>query len=325
MRSDSSTPLSPERLAEADSWLEQMGDAVPEPVRTIVKQHRELVEALSGTKYKLGRTLVQLRRALGIVAQSERRRSGHALDKIPPEEPEPEQPEGKRSRLERRLARHRWLEKWHQKLARKQRRKSRAVKKKLSALPPEEEELSQAEEEEIAREVEEQMALYGLGDGPDPSLQPASETLMVGTQEGAAERQVPLPVPEETLGQYGQVLDTMVEQRQRYDFSFVVTRMVVEVEKKVVVGADGERQVVSASTAELGPPRSSLTWGFLVHLVLLAVQYAMPFNRLGKLLSTPDKSYLLWVLRADPDEVSRAPEQFTPLAYAAQRSASSPD
>jgi len=292
VRSDSPTPLSLEQLAEAASWLEEMGDAVPESLRTIVQQHGELVEALSGTKYKLSRTLRRLRQALGIVAQSERRRSGRVLDQIPPEEEQgPEQPEGKRSRLERRLARHCWLEKWHQKLARKQRRKSKAVKKKLSALPPEEEEFSQAEEEEIAREVEEQMARYGLGGGPDPSLQPASETLMVGAQEAAAERQVPLKVPEETLGQYGKVLDTIVEQRQRYDFSFVVTRMEVQVEKKVVLDAEGERRVVSASTADLGPPGSSVTWGFLAHVIMLAVHYALPFNRLGKLLSTPDKKF----------------------------------
>jgi hypothetical protein len=292
VRKEPPTPLSSEQLAEADKWLEEMGDAVPEPIRTIVTQHRQLVEALSGTKYKLSRTLRQLRRALGVVEKSERRRSGRVLDQIPPEEPEPDQPEGKRSRLERRLARHRWLEKWHRKLARKQRRKSKAVKKKLSTLPAEEEqEFSQAEEEEIAREVEEQMARYGQGGAPDPSLEPASETLMVGTQEAAEQRQVKVEVPEETLGQYGKVLDTIVEQRQRYDFSFVVTRLEVEVEKKVVLDSQGERRVLSASTADLGPSGSAVTWGFLAHVIMLAVHYALPLNRLGKLLSTPDKKF----------------------------------
>jgi hypothetical protein len=49
--------------------------------------------------------------------------------------------------------------------------------------------------------------------------------------------------------------------------------------------------MVSASTAELGPPRFGVTWRFLVNMVVLVVQYAMPMNRLGNLLSTDDKRF----------------------------------
>ena len=76
----------------------------------------------------------------------------------------------------------------------------------------------------------------------------------------------------------GKVLDTVVEERERFDFSFTV-RLTLQVEKKVVEAADGERRMVSASTASLGPPRYAVTWGFLAHMVLLVVQYAMPMNR----------------------------------------------
>jgi hypothetical protein len=39
----------------------------------------------------------------------------------------------------------------------------------------------------------------------------------------------------------------------------------------------------------------------------------------------PPEKYLLWVLRADPDEVTDEPERFTPLSYATHRASSNPD
>ena len=60
----------------------------------------------------------------------------------------------------------------------------------------------------------------------------------------------------------GKVLDTMVEERERFDFSFEVKRLTLQVEKKVVQAADGERRVVSASTASFGPRGYAVTWAF---------------------------------------------------------------
>jgi len=65
----------------------------------------------------------------------------------------------------------------------------------------------------------------------------------------------------------------------------------LQVEKKVVQGKDGERHVVSASTKTVGPPGYAVTWGFLAHMVILVVQYAMPMNRLAQLLSTEAKRF----------------------------------
>ncbi len=55
------------------------------------------------------------------------------------------------------------------------------------------------------------------------------------------------------------VVKELNEQRVRYDFSVAVTRIEINVEKKVVVDEHGERRVVAASTSDYGPPRYSVT------------------------------------------------------------------
>jgi hypothetical protein len=113
---------------------------------------------------------------------------------------------------------------------------------------------------------------------------------MTGAQVATSEETLTLPAPVDEERD-GKVLDTMVEERERFDFSFTVKRLTLQVEKKVVQTADGERRVVSASTAALGPRGYAVTWGFLAHMVLLVAQYAMPMNRLATLLSTDAKRF----------------------------------
>jgi hypothetical protein len=60
----------------------------------------------------------------------------------------------------------------------------------------------------------------------------------------------------------------------------------LDVEKKVVVTADGERTVVAASSAQFGPPRYSVTWSALATLAVMVGQFAMPLNRLATMLCT---------------------------------------
>jgi hypothetical protein len=127
-----------------------------------------------------------------------------------------------------------------------------------------------------------------------------------------SEETLTLPAPvDETRD--GKVLDTMVEERERFDFSFEVKRLTLQVEKKVVQGADGERHVVSASTASLGPRGYAVTWGFLAHMVVLVAQYAMPMNRLATLLSTDAKRFSAGMLARMLRYVAR---RFAPIYLA---------
>jgi hypothetical protein len=87
------------------------------------------------------------------------------------------------------------------------------------------------------------------------------------------------------------VVKTLSEQRVRYDFSVSLTRIELDVEKKVLVDSDGERHVIAPSTLEYGPPRYSVTWDALATLAMLTGQFAMPLNRLGTMLSSPQKGF----------------------------------
>jgi hypothetical protein len=87
------------------------------------------------------------------------------------------------------------------------------------------------------------------------------------------------------------VIKTLTQTRERYDFSLSVTRLQLEVEKKVVVTDDGQRRVVTASTHEFGPPRFAVTWGALATLAVMVGQFAVPLNRLATMLSTSFKRF----------------------------------
>lgn len=101
-----------------------------------------------------------------------------------------------------------------------------------------------------------------------------------------------MAVPAPPLEQSGDVLvNTVIDERTRFDFSFTIRRLTLEVEKKVLIGADGERRMLSGSTAAFGPPRYAVTWDFLANLTILVAQYAMPMNRISTLLSTEEKSF----------------------------------
>lgn len=162
------------------------------------------------------------------------------------------------------------------------------IEKKLSQIPPAEEiELTEEEKAQVAAENRQLAERFKLGQAADPRLEGLSETLM--TEGCITTNELLVPVP--ALTPKGvEVVQQFTEERLRYDFTLAVNRVVAEVEKKVVVDADGERRVISGSTWELGPPHYGVTWTFLTNLTVMVVQYGLPMNRLAKLLSNDDKN-----------------------------------
>ena len=152
------------------------------------------------------------------------------------------------------------------------------------------EQTSDADKAEVEAEMREHMARLKLGGEPQPALQSPSEAFMTGAQVATIKQALPWPAPE-VPEHDGKVVHTIIEPRERFDFTFTVRQLSVQVEKKVVEGQDGERRVVSQSTASLGPPRYAVTWELLAHMTILVVQYAMPMNRLALLLSTDAKRF----------------------------------
>jgi hypothetical protein len=284
--------LTSAQRAELDAWVQQHEDSLPEVVRTALQQHSALYDGLLGSRRKLSHVLQQLRRALGITTSSERRNSGDPLGPGAGRRRKRELTE--RERLEFDIAEAERCLAWHKDLIKKHGRKLKATRTKLMQMPDDPElEDDEPSAEEIAAykaKVREQIARLRLGGEAQPALQSPAEAFMTGAQVATAHDTQALPAPA-VLEYEGKVIDTIIEERERFDFTFTVRRITLQVEKKVIAAADGERRVISASTAELGPPRYAVTWDFLVHMIVLVVQYAMPMNRLATLLSTDAKRF----------------------------------
>jgi hypothetical protein len=288
-------PLSAEAQAELATWLAQHDRELPAPVRIALEQHAALREALRGSQRELASLVRQLRRAMGIAPGSEKRTSKDPVG--PTSGGDGQRPKSVREKLRLKLERSQRLTKWHRDIARRHGSDMMRTEKKLSGLPDDAGEVeacedaarSAEEEAELEQEHRQHLARCELGDGPDQALQSVSEALLSGAEVTTSEEIVRLPAPEPAADEV--VIDTLTEERVRYDFTLVVGRVVAEVEKKVVVGPNGRRRMLSASTATLGPPRLGVTWRFLVNTAVMVVQYAMPMNRLAHLLSTDDKRF----------------------------------
>ena len=272
--------------------MQQHERSLPHSVRAALQQHSALCDALQGNRHKLSQMLVQLRRALGITASSERRHSGDPL--ATPTQGEPRRPPSRRQRLELAIERSERIVAWHAHLIEKHDRKLKATRSKLIKMPddiePDDEERSDAQQEAIEAAAREQIDRLQLGGEAEPALQSPSEAFMTGAQVATVEQTLPWPAPA-VSEQDGKVIDTIVDERRRFDFTFTVRHVTVQVEKKIVEDPSGERRVMSTSTAALGPPRYAVTWEFLAHMAVLVVQYAMPMNRLAGLLTTDAKSF----------------------------------
>jgi Transposase IS66 family len=150
-------------------------------------------------------------------------------------------------------------------------------------------ELSAEREAELARQSADWRERSDSGGGPDPRFAPLSEALMTGMtanlQHGEATCSVEQDIPKSA-----KVLKVLTEERQRVDFSFQVTVVNLSVEKAVVSTPRG-KTMISASTDAFGPPKKSVTWGFLTSMSMQVALYAMPFHRLARLVSTPFKRF----------------------------------
>ena len=156
--------------------------------------------------------------------------------------------------------------------------------------PVEEVALTEEEQAESAARAVVFVEHLERGDGADPSLQSVNETLMPGGAVLASEKQESLTVELPAGLADANVVKTLHDQRVRYDFAVTVTRIELDVEKKVVE-KDSERHVVAASTRDYGPARYAVTWSALATLAVMVGQFALPFHRLATMLSTTTKRF----------------------------------
>lgn len=309
MAANVQTDLSVEQRREIAAWFEANSAQLPEAVRIFLALHHKYLSEDGDPRRAFESVYRELRRALRITPSSEKRKSGSPLATLPPNKPAGAKSE--RQKLEVRIERTRQLCSWHdlqkerrdkdltrleERLAKMRTKETHEIRQeeldelmestRLEDVPPTPEEQAKADAA-ADRFVEHVLQ----GNGPDPAMQSVNETLIPAGAVLANEKYVSLAatLPPDLSG--ATVVKTINEQRVRHDFSMSVTRIELDVEKKVVVDQAGERHVVSASTAEYGPPRYSVTWQALATLAVLVAQFALPFNRLAKMLSVAGKHF----------------------------------
>jgi hypothetical protein len=287
------TPLSTDQYATVAAWLSDHRDNLPEPVSIVLENFGALFAALMHSNHRSSQILAALRRALKITPSSERSQGEGSQDpnNKSGDNPQSVPPPGKRN--ETPSERSQRLAKWHRDHARRHARNVKRFKdlemKQKTRIDENDEEFSEEEKAEMQREHEALWERVRTGGGPDPSMQAAKQAFINGNAVLATTRSVCVPAPEHAPST--KLLDTMVDTRVRYDVTLRVERLELGVEKKIIENSAGERSVLCASTEHIGPPRYAVTWGFLVHVVQLVAQYAMPMNRLARLLSTDNKIF----------------------------------
>lgn len=300
--------LGDEERRELAAWIESNAPHLPPVVRDFHTLHLPyLLSSEASLRKRLDAALRELRRALRLTPSSERRgRSGATRGGLPP--PQPKSEESPRALLEQQIARGDELAKWHRDLRKRHKEHVKRLKKELEKMSTESSdgtsdrptpELPKLEDYELTDEDRAESRRAGAvfaehlrqGDGPDPAMMSATETLMPSgaVLETTEQETLLAEVPPELAE--ARVLKTLNDSRVRYDFSVAVTRIELDVEKKVVVDGDGERRVIAASTRDIGPARYGVTWEALATLAILVGQFAMPFHRLAVMFSTDKKRF----------------------------------
>ncbi|MFW5684931.1 MAG: IS66 family transposase [Spirochaetota bacterium] len=300
--------LDREDRREIAAWFDANREALPESVQRFLSLHEKYLNAEGNLRKKLNEALQELRRALHLTPSSERRKpSGSPLAGLP--RAASASVKSERERLESQVDRSNRLADWHEDLKGRHEQRAERIEKRLAKIPKEQagqdsmtsadNEIPRLEDIETTEEDAAKAKAAGarfaanlsVGEGQDPALASVNETLMPSGSVIEHEAYVHLPavVPEALAN--AKVVRQLDEPRVRYDLSVQVTRIELDVEKKVLEDDRGDRHVVSASTNEYGPPRFSVTWSALATLTTLVGHFAMPFNRLATMFSTPDKTF----------------------------------
>jgi hypothetical protein len=79
----SAIALSEAQCEEVSSWIASHEESLPESVRIFLKAHQQYLTAGADRRRRFEETYRELRRALGITASSERRKSGEPLSGVP--------------------------------------------------------------------------------------------------------------------------------------------------------------------------------------------------------------------------------------------------
>jgi len=310
--------LSREQCHEIALWITANESSMPESVRILFGLQRKYLMAGVELRSRFDETIRELRRALGITASSERRRSGYVLAGVG--RVAELSAKDKRYRLEAQRDRSEKLCHWHEVLTKQHKDKAQHLEGKIvkikdepmteplveserqgpselelqlhAQMPVEQMPLTQEQKSEMDATAKQFVERLEQGEGvSDPQLQSVEETLMSAGVVVSNEQLEGLAADLSEQPADAKVVKTLKDKRVRYDITVQVSRIELEVEKQVLVNGAKERTVVSASTDAYGPAHYSVTWTTLGTLAVLVGQFAMPLNRLAKLFSSVGKTF----------------------------------
>ena len=276
--------LTKDQHSEIGRWLEGDGKNAPQVVRIALSHYNALAQKLDESQQGLRGFLAQLRRALGITPSSEvRKSSGRPIASSRDDvkrEIEDLLTSSQRSDI---------LAKWHKDLARQHTRMSKEKLEKAKkledyVLTPED----LAESERAGKSLSSHIL---EGDGArEPRLESPNEPFMTGVFADLEEDEIDAIVNRDKTKGF-KIVDTLADERERFNFEIKVEKIKINVEKLVVEDETGETRIITASTKHIGPPRFDITWEFLTNLCVLVAQYALPFNRIATMLTTTAKKF----------------------------------
>jgi len=258
---------------KAYEWFSKQKDSLPAEVQILFEHYQAIENELKNSDKKKNFILSELRRAMGYAPSSERKKPGRSQ----------KTQEDKRNKLNDDLNYSRSRIKWHKLHLKRHKSMEKNIQKEIKSI--DDIVLSAEIEKEIDLETDKEMEILVQGGEANDSFSTPKETLMTGLEAQIEEKELTLPLPEEPSGEKYTL--AFCDERIRYDLSFNLTRLFINVEK----GHDSCGNLVSSSTHILGPERFQVTWQFLANLTLLATQYAMPFERLARLMSSQDKKF----------------------------------
>lgn len=280
------TELSPDALKEAKAWLEQNSAILPTSVLQALNFGVEVADKFSVPAAKSKGLLLQLRRALGIIPSSERRRSSgdptvqaRGLGKRRQDEKEWLLQELKHTDKLRLRFRN---------LANRHDRRSKNIREKLMEL--DEIEITAEDEARIAKEDAECVERLLLGQRCDLECAKNTEKLMRGLTTNVEIMPLTIDVERDTLPKDAVVQQSFYEDRDRTSFSFSVSQVQLSVEKLSIKTKNG-MSLVAADLGDIGPAKMKVTWEFLCSMTILACQYAMPLNRFAAMASSEAKRF----------------------------------
>lgn len=256
---------------EAYQWYSENKDKLPLSVLTLFEHYKEIDNDLKNVQQKRSSLLLELRRALGIQSSSERKK--YRSEKIQGDK-RASLIQDKTNLVSKRDGYRNQLKKCNIMI--------KTIDKEIKRI--DDIELSEEDLQETRENTEREVKVLESGGEPDFSLLTPREVLMTGLDAQIVDEDVEVLLPTDIEEKY---TNTFFETRTRYDFDFQVAAINIHVEK----GQDKSGKMISASTKEIGPPYFQVTWGFLANMTLLTTQYAIPFERLARLLSTHEKKF----------------------------------